>query len=230
MQRMPSSLRSKIQSGSREALVGEHRLHRARRWWGRRWHQPAVCRNPSISSRSRRRGSARGSSADQTAPIARKTSSASTSARSVPASTPAASSRAIAPTDLPARLGEQVRAAGDDRLQRAAHPALGRRVVDEAVHPLGERHVGRVAREQLVGRGRRGARPRCGRRPRPARRGWGSGGRASRCPTPARLATASSDTSVPCSANSSAPRRSSFSRLRRASARMLWVGVVSSSM
>src|SRR5689334_11452827 len=40
-------------------------------------------------------------------------------------------------------------------------------------------------------------------------------------PTPACLATASSETSVPSLANSSAAASSSFSRLRRASARMV---------
>ena len=121
----------------------------------------------------------------------------------MPASTPAASSSAIAATICPRVSAKMSEPPATDRLQRALHALLGRRVGDEAVHPLRQRHVRRVRRPAARPRPRRGGRPRRGRRPRPARRGWGSGGRACRCRRPRAWPRRPARRRCPRSANSS---------------------------
>ncbi len=134
--------------------------------------------------------------------------------------------------------GEQLRDRRDDlrrasrrrcptrpRPATAARPSCPswRRVGDEALHPQLQRDVRRVLGEQLGGGLVEVRRPRRGRRPRPARRGWGSGGRACRSrrrrPWPRRPARRR----CRAAANSSVAAVSSFSRLRMASARLVMV-------
>ena len=227
MQRMPSSLRSKIHSGSLK-----------RSWVSTAFIAEAVVGAARASCPSRLRGADRPSAAAaacgsgprrrSTRPspsLARRRRRSRRSAACPPRRPRRAARRSRRRSG--ARVSPQRSEPAGDRLQRALHALLGRRVRDEAVHPLGQGDVRRVRGQQRRPRPRRGASPRRGRRPRPARRGSGSGGRASRSRRPRRLATASRDTSVPTVANSSPAATSSFSRLRRASAR-LWFQVGSS--
>ena len=80
------------------------------------------------------------------------TSSGATSERNTPASRPGLKQgRYGRGQPLPA-LRERVAAGGDERAQRVAHAALGRHVVDEAVHPGAQGLVGRQVAQQVVDR------------------------------------------------------------------------------
>ena len=113
--------------------------------------------------------------------------------------------------------------AGDHRLQRAASsrswPSSRRR---SGPSTRASATSGGVLGEQLVGRLAQVRRPRCGRRPRPARRAWGSGGRACRSRRPRAWRRLQRDVGAARRRTARSPRSSSFSRLRTASARWAW--------
>jgi hypothetical protein len=55
--------------------------------------------------------------------------------------------------DFAVCIREQLGIGGQQNAQAVRHTALGRDIVDETLHPFGQRNVGRMIAHQVLGRG-----------------------------------------------------------------------------